>query len=217
MTVLLAAVERAPDIAAVVLKDLVYTEDESPSGERFWTIWQRCANVALENQAIRGPSRVVGYSEQRKLIRTFLFTESQWKEGLKAWKPLESHRDFVQQAFMQVGDTPAGFAALVQMLQTVAGFLLPDALVNLDEARSRCSNEPLLENESARVELELLLRDCVLSMGSQLRSREVVRNAALNLLDHLVNEGSSLAFQLREFMVAPARTAHISREEHQGV
>lgn len=132
--------------------------------------------------------------------------ETYWKKGVKSWTPLEGHRGFVGQAFEGVGDTTAGFATLTGLLRTVGRFLLPDALIDLDRARSRyAGEEPLLENDNARYDRELLLRDCVLSMGTELRSRDSLRNAALNLLDHLVNEGSSLAFQLREMMVAPAR------------
>jgi hypothetical protein len=112
------------------------------------------------------------------------------------------HKDFIDLAFARVGDTPTGFEALARLLRTAGQFLLPQALKDLDDARGRFSAEAVLEEE-ARYELELLLRDCVLAMGTQIRSREVLRTAALHLLDYLVNEGSSLAFQLRELLVAP--------------
>jgi hypothetical protein len=108
-------------------------------------------------------------------------------------------------AFARVGDTPTGFEALTRLLRTAGQFLLPQALKDLDDAHARFYDEAVLE-EGARYELELLLRDCVLSMGTQIRSREVLRKATLNLLDYLVNKGSSLAFQLRELLVAPIRT-----------
>lgn len=196
------AVERGPEIAADVLQNLLFIEDKSPSGERFWTVWKRCAEVAFQAEVIRGSSRRRGYDECHKLIRTLLFAQTQWKKGLKVWAPLQQHQDFIELAFARVGDTPTGFEALTRLLRTAGQFLLPQALKNLDDAHARFSSEAKLE-EGARYELELLLRDCVLSMGTEIRSREVLRNAALRLLDYLVNEGSSLAFQLREFLVAP--------------
>ena len=137
-------------------------------------------------------------------MRTLLFAQTQWKDGVKAWAPLQQHQDFIELAFARVGNTPTGFEALARLLRTVGQFLLPQALKELDEARARFSSEAVLD-QGARYELELLLRDSVLSMGTHVRSREVLRNAALNMLDYLVNEGSSLAFQLRELLVAPIR------------
>lgn len=199
------AVERGPDVAADVLQQLLYREDQAPSGERFWTIWKRCAEVAFQDQVIRGSSRRYGFDERHKLVRTLLFAQAEWKEGLKTWSPLQQHQDFMELAFERVGDTPTGFEALTRLLRTAGQFLLPQALKDLDDAHARFSDEAVLE-EGARYELELLLRDCVLSMGTQIRSREVLRKATLNLLDYLVNKGSSLAFQLRELLVAPIRT-----------
>lgn len=199
------AVERGPEIAADVLQKLLILEDKAPSGERFWTIWKCCAEVAFQDQIIRGSSRRYGYDERHKLIRTLLFAQTQWKDGLKAWNPLQQHQDFIDLAFARVGDTPTGFEALTRLLRTAGQFLLPQALKDLDDAHARFSSEAKLE-EGAHYELELLLRDCVLSMGTQIRSREALRRAALNLLDYLVNSGSSLAFQLRELLVAPARS-----------
>lgn len=199
-----AAVERGPEIAADVLQQLLYREDQAPSGDRFWTIWKRCAELAFPDKILRGSSRQYGYEERRKVTRTLLFAETQWKEGLKVWAPLQQHQDFIELAFARVGDTPTGFEALTRLLRTAGQFLLPQALKDLDDAHARFSDEAVLE-EGGRYELELLLRDCVLSMGTQIRSREVLRKATLNLLDYLVNKGSSLAFQLRELLVAPMR------------
>ena len=198
------AVERGPEIAADVLQNLLVLEDKSSSGDRFWTVWKRCAEMAFPNQIIRGSSRRYGYQERHKLIRTLLFAETQWKDGLKAWTPLLQHKEFIDLAFAQVGDTPTGFEALARLLRTAGQFLLPQALKDLDDAHARFSSDAKL-GEGARYELELLLRDCVLSMGRQIRSREVLRKAAMNMLDHLVNNGSSMAFQLREFLLAPTR------------
>jgi hypothetical protein len=44
-------------------------------------------------------------------------------------------------------------------------------------------------------------------MGTELRTRDILRRAALELLNVLVDRGSSLAFQLRELIVAPMSAA----------
>lgn len=202
LDLIVAGIGRAPEAAAALLQDILIAELNDNAGERFWYIWSRCADAAYSKAAsVEFPNRM-GYSEGRTLLRTILFAETGWKADVKRWDELEQHRDFVHEAFARVGNTPRGFAALLRLLSTVGAFLLPDAIVELDSARANCDPATLLEDESAKYDLELLLRDCVLSMGTELRTRDALRRAALRLMDLLVNQGSSLAFQLRELIIA---------------
>ena len=67
-------------------------------------------------------------------------------------------------------------------MSTVGSFLLPDAIVRLNDARLRAETDVLRENNT-RMELEGVLRNTVLLHGSTVREREKVRQACIQLLD----------------------------------
>jgi hypothetical protein len=207
LSVMVAAIQRAPKAAAMILKDLVVAEINESIGDRFWYIWSRCAEEVYTRMEAAGSRYVVGFIEAKTLVRTILFADTPWKREWKQWHELEEHKAFVQEAFQRVGNTPPGFAALLRLLNTVGASLLPDALIQLNDARAQCDPSKLLEEQNAQYDLELVLRDCVLSMGTELRTRDILRRAALELLNVLVDRGSSLAFQLRELIVAPMSAA----------
>jgi len=203
LAVMIAAIQRAPKAAAMILQDLVIAEINDSVGDRFWHIWSRCAEEVYKRMEATGSRYVIGFIKAKTLVRTILFADTPWKRECKQWQELEEHKAFVQEAFQRVGNAPPGFAALLRLLNTVGRFLLPDALIPLNDARAGCDPSKLLEEQNAQYDLELALRDCVLSMGTELRTRDTLRRAALELLDVLVDRGSSLAFQLRELIVAP--------------
>jgi hypothetical protein len=195
-------IARAPEIAASLLQEIVVAELNRSAGERFWYIWSRCAEAAYTKaEGVKSP-HVVGYIEGRTLLRTVVFAQTPWSKAVKTWDELENHRDFVHEAFRRVGSDPRGFAALLRLLRTVGEFLLPDAVLDLDEACRKSNGANLLDEES-KYDLEMLLRDCVLSHGTVVRNRDALRRAILRLLDLLVDQGSSLAFQLRELIISP--------------
>ncbi len=207
LAVMIAAIQRAPKAAAMILQDLVVAEINECIGDRFWYIWSRCAEEVYKRMEAARSRYVIGFIEAKTLVRTILFADTPWQPECKQWQELEQHREFVQEAFRRAGNTPPGFAALLRLLNTVGASLLPDALIPLHDARAGCDPSKLLEDQNARYDLELVLRDCVLSMGTELRTRDTLRRAALELLDILVDHGSSLAFQLRELVIAPMSAA----------
>ncbi len=196
------AVSDAPEITALVLEKLFYEVERSGKHGRFWVVWRICGPLAFSSPSLRTSDRVIGHSEARKLIRVLLFANINWKQS-DNWKPLDENLDFIRVAVDSVGGTSAGFGALIPTLRTIAKTLLPDILVKLESQSRSLPKATWLEDENARVELEWLLRDCVVLMRGQIRSGEKLRVAVLSLLDRLVDEGSSMAFHLREMIVAP--------------
>lgn len=197
---ILATIDSAPEVAGQVLEEVLLAADQRQAYDRFWMIWRPAAEKILGH----GAGRRRGRGRHGDLVEIILFARAPWKSGVKCWEPLEANRSFILDAFPQVGHTGSGFGALVKLLQTVGGFMLPEAIIELNDARKRAMYD-VLEERDLRLELELVLRDAVLVHGSTVRYRETLRQACLELLDELVNRGSSLAFQLREILISPSR------------
>lgn len=200
INVLLSTIDRAPEVAGEILEQVLLTADRLNAYDRFWKVW----NPAAERILGHGGARRRGRGRHGNLVEIILFASVPWKSGVRTWEPLETNRRFILEAFTQVGHTGSGFAALVNLLRTVGGFLLPEVIVDLNDARKRATYD-VLEERDVRSELELVLRDVVMAHGSTVRHRETLRLAGLDLLDALVNRGSSLAFQLREILISPGR------------
>ena len=187
------AAQSAPELASEILIDLIQKEDQQTSGERFWNIWNGLAEIILKEN--------IYY----KLLRAFLFTEIPWRQGIAIWEPLQNHPDIINRAFKAIGHTPEGFAALLQMTNTIGKFLLPDVLITFEEAWQRAVDpQNLLRGSNyryAKQDLESLLRYCILNQRTELLSSTPIKNAAMNLLDHLIDQGSATAYQLRELII----------------
>lgn len=185
-----SAITTAPEVAADILQEVLLVEDNIHTGNKFWSFWKQCAEKAFSRPR-----------QDEKLLLVLLFMSIPWKENLHTWEPLRNHGDFVRDAIQKVGHTPKGFTTVTSMIHTVGQCFLPDIVVELDIARQRHQVGTIFEDQNAVVSLAWLLQVCVFKHGTAIRQREVLRTATLNLLDQLVEAGSSLAFRLREMIV----------------
>jgi hypothetical protein len=202
------SIEKCPRFIGVLLESLPVEEDRVRSGAPFWTIWSSVADPVFNHRLLRKGSRHVWrYSEMCKLVRILLFADVQWKKEVTKWEPATSNRAFFEFAASKVGNTSAGFGALVSLLNTVGQVFLPDAVKWLAHAIESSQGTNVLEDQNTDFELEVLLRNLCYSSGTVVRQRPELHRAVLMLLDKLVERGSHTAFRLRDYIVAPLPAA----------
>jgi hypothetical protein len=139
----------------------------------------------------------------RKLVRILLFADIKWKEGVKEWEPVSVNRDFIEHAVSTVGNTPAGFGALLSLLCSVGQVFLPSAIKLLADAVENASGRDLLDDLNAAFDLEVVLRKVCYGFTTDIRKRAELHRAVILLLDKLVERGSHAAFRLRDYIIAP--------------
>ncbi len=186
---------------------LFEAEDQSRNDAQFWNIWSTIATKAFEDLNQRADDRPIP-SELRKIIRTLLFSDIKWKENTTEWEPLTNNREFIQNACSHIGHHSIGFNALVCLFKSaVERVFFPDALLWLNKALQQGDAKTIFQESNARFNLEVLLRNNLLSRESEIRGNTRIRQATVELLDALINSGSSTGFQLRERFIMPLPTA----------
>ncbi len=196
-------VDRCPKYLGELLEGLPYAEDRIRSGELFWMIWKSISEPIFQHPLLRGSSHIWHYDELRSLVRILLFADIAWKDGVKEWEPVSTNIDFIESAATVVGNTPAGFGALLSLLCSVGQVLLPLAIRWLAESIQRANGRDLLEDRNAEFELEVLLRKACYEHGTVIRQYPNLHRATILLLDKLVERGSHTGFRLRDYMVSP--------------
>lgn len=198
------AVLNCPEIVSMILPHLFYAEDEMHTGKKFWIVWQKVAEQVCKHPAI-GERYLYGHHKINKIVRTLLLSDVKWKKDITEWKPLTEHEAFVYDIAYKIGYTGIGFSALVSLLESAIGEpFLPKAFIWLKDSLKKSSPLEVFSKEGTAFLLENVLRKFIHGYDfSQLRSNEGIVQAIINLLDALVDNGSSVAFQLREYIVTP--------------
>ena len=183
-------IERCPKYLGELLEAMPYEEDRVRSGEAFWSIWKSVSVPIFEHPLLRGSPRIWRYDEMRKLVRVVLFADIEWKDGITEWAPVSDNRDFIEFAATAVGNTPAGFGALVSLFCSVGRVFLPNAIRLLADSVERSNGKCLLDDRNADFQLEVLLRKVCYDFATVIRQRPDLHRAVILLLDKLVERGS---------------------------
>jgi hypothetical protein len=143
------------------------------------------------------------YTEIRQLVRILLFADIELKKDVNGWAPVTANRDFVERAAAVVGDSRAGFGALLSLLGSAGQALLPNAVTLLSEALERTGGGDLQEEPNTAFELEVLVRKLCCGLGVSIRQRPDWHRAVLRLLDYLVEHGSHTGSRRRDYIITP--------------
>jgi hypothetical protein len=198
------AIPAHADKVSEVFKEVVYAEDGSRKGEAFWAIWRESADCLLSLEDC--DKRLLG--EHRRLANLasgLLLDHIFWKEDARDWKPLQKHEGDLQKLFEGIGTAPSVCKSFIRLLDSVGNsLLLPEALVWLDDRLRQGNPSEMIGDRNSLFSLARILTPLVFSRTSALRRSPALRDATLRILDIMVEQGSSAAFRMRDFLVTPS-------------
>jgi hypothetical protein len=197
---LLAAVCDHSDDTAQFVRWLIVEEDNSDGETPFWEVWQGFADRFSEAPWIEKlDSRNTLGTELLKSI----FLGIQWNEGVRHWKRLEGQAERIDALVTTLPASAAVLRAYCRFLSEIGERSLPNGFVVVAERLKSGNPSTMLAADDTVLCLEALLRRYVYGEPLRLKSNPQVRTAVLQILDDLVETGSSAAFQMRDDFVTP--------------
>ncbi|MBN1876728.1 MAG: NACHT domain-containing protein [Anaerolineae bacterium] len=167
----------------------IIIEEDTVHSENFWPLWE-----VLESEI-----RQTGKS----LFISHLFLSSRWWiSEAKDWPPLVNRELYLKKIITELGHTD--IKSVTKLLAGIgAERLLPDGVVWLKHALTNVP-DPLnaLNDSDTFLYCEKLVRRAYYKNLRDIKADTVLRESLLYLLDALVNLGSSIAFIIRERVIA---------------
>ena len=196
-------IENAPELSERVLESTFSgcLKQEYANADAFWRVWDRAAAKILPDESLRTSSRRV-YSKHEKPLAVLLLGTMRWPKTWHDFPLLQRRPHFVANCLAAAGDSRY---ALERLLALMAGVgrttAIPSALVQLRDAIGRAPTD-IFDNGNALWDAETVCHVAIHEHRQALLRDVNLRRATLDMLDWLVNAGSSLAFQLRDYLAA---------------
>jgi hypothetical protein len=115
--------------------------------------------------------------------------------------PLHGHEREIERFFMIVGAAPQLCKSFVRILDSVGNSLLPKALWWLDDRLQAGEPSQMIGDHSTLFSLARILSPLVFGQTEVLRQSPDMRDATIRVLDAMVQQGSSAAYRMREFLI----------------
>ncbi len=197
---ILNATDRHPREVHWLLLGLITIEDQHPNTPQFWAIWTLIADKVRSASWL--PRIDADYAHGHEVISA-LFLGSWWKAEVRHWRSLEGHSHLIHTLF---DDLPASSTVLndyLRFLYHVGEQSLPEAFIRISQRLHHGDFGQMLRKGNTVYLLEVLLQRYVYGRPLELKRRSELRHAVLNLLNILVEQGSSAAFRMRDDFVTP--------------
>jgi hypothetical protein len=136
-------------------------------------------------------------------IILWIFLSAGWKREVRHWRSLEGYADRIHLLFERLPASSTIYEDYVSFLYHIGEQSLPAAFVRLANKLKSTDPNRLLRGRNTIYLLEVLLRRHVYVRPRELKLRSDLRTAVLQLLDVLVENGSSAAFRMRDDFVTP--------------
>lgn len=198
---LLALVERHTRDLHSLMQGLTSGQDSNPNTPQYWFLW------GLMADAVKRAKWVARLDSDRHPVGTDLlaavFLTLYWKEDARHWHTLEGHAHLVHALFEELPATSVVLDHYTRFLYHIGQQSLPSAFVWIAAALRRGDVQKMLVLSNTVFMLEVLLQRYVYGRPIELKRDDRMRNAALFILDCLVESGSSAAFRMRDDFVTP--------------
>lgn len=200
------AIENCAEEVAEVFEKLIYAEDSIQNGTAFWAIWNATKSRLLSLRRFHEQAENER-SGCAKLASVLLLDDVSWKPEARDWKPLRGHETEIRDLVDLAGTAPPICRSLIRLLDGVGACLLPDALRWLSEQLRKGHASQMIGDRNSLFSLARILTPLVFSQTETLRKSPPLRDAALLILDAMVEQGSSSAFRMRDFLITPIAPA----------
>ena len=132
-----------------------------------------------------------------------VFLGSSWREEVHHWRSLEGYAHRVHGLFEDLLPSAVVLDAYVRFLYHIGEQSLPEAFVRIAGRLQAGEARRMLRKTNTVFMLEVLLRRHVYGRPLELKRQHRIRGAVLDLLDVVVEQGSSAAFRMRDDFVTP--------------
>jgi len=196
-----AYLDDAPELSSMTLEEALLASDRGgfAHADALWRLWDVAMKKVFADDALRKEDRWYS-SRHEKNLTVLLFCSVPWKEGIYDFSLLKSRPRFISDALEAVGDTSRGLKYLLRLGAGVGrAKAVPASLPALRDAFSRAPADVLTDFNSLW-HAETICRVAVHEHREALLKDVRLRLATLDILDRLVDAGSSLAFQLRDYL-----------------
>jgi hypothetical protein len=195
--------KHAPKLSARLLETALVSSAKQrfANAPALWRIWDRATAKMFPESSLRTKSRRVSsiYSE---VLSTLLLCSVPWEKGFHDLELLKSRPRFIVDCLAAVGDSRAAMEHLLQLMAGVGRVSsVPSALPQLRDALLKAPAD-LLDDFNSLWHAETICRVAVHDQREALIRDIRLRKATLDILDRLVDAGSSLGFQLRDYLAA---------------
>lgn len=195
--------EHAPDLSESVLESTLSEcmKQDFAKADAFWRVWDRAVLKVLPDESLRTRNRN-SYSNLDKVLRTLLFCSMPWP---KTWHdlPLLSIRpNYIANCLTDAGDSRHALELLLRLMAGVGrARSIPTALPELREALHK-SPADFFDDGDSLWYAETICSVAIHDHREALICNVIIRRATLGILDQLIDAGSSLAFQLRDYLAS---------------
>jgi hypothetical protein len=195
-----AAVDRHVREIHYLLLALINREDRHPNTEQFWMLWGLFAERVM---AASWLPHIDGEHAEGNEMVSAIFLGSWWKEGSHHWRSLDGHAHQVHSLFESLPPSATVLDAYVRFLYHVGERSLPEVFTRITSRVRAGDPSRMLSNGSTVILLERLLERHVYGRPLELKTNRQLKEAVLDLLELLVERGSSAAFRMRDDFVTP--------------
>lgn len=113
------------------------------------------------------------------------------------------NRDFIPYCCRKVAHTPVSFAGIIETMYKIGYSYYDELVLLLEESMTKGNAEKIIKQINTAFHLENVLSRIIYTKGNTLRRQTQLQKALINFLNVLIDNGSSVAFQLRETIISP--------------
>lgn len=193
--------ESAPELSERVLEAILREgmKQEFANAVSLWRVWDRATARVFGDDSLRTNSRRL-YSRFDNVLRTLLLCSMPWSKTRQDLELFRFRPHFISSCLTAVGDSRKGLEHLLQLMAGVGRkSAIPSAIPQLRDALGRAPAD-LLDDGNSLWHAETICRIAVHEHRETLIRDINLRRATLDILDRLVDAGSSLGFQLRDYL-----------------
>jgi len=197
---ILGVVNKCPDEVYWILKGLTAEEDGNPNTEQYWYLWNLFADVIKKGELL---SKVALESRFGDKMLSAIFLSSGWKDNVTHWKSLKGFEHNLNSLFESLPFSPVVLDKYLRFLFNIGKNSLPSAFPFISNSLMKVDGKDVDLDSNTIFLLEVLLQRHVYGRPLELKMNVIMRTAIFFLLEFLVKNGSSAAFQMRDDFITP--------------
>lgn len=183
------------EVIADIFKQFIITQDNIKNYNTFWYIW----NLFKENVIKRCQDKKL-YWDKDKMIKSYLFAQSPWREKAEEWHTLkESNKLFFKDITEKLGNYPSVLYSITKLLNNIGSIYFNDGVLWISNMLVKNKDLQVKDIDANTIYyLEKYIRKFIYINREKIKTVRKLKFEVIVVLDFLIEKGSVVGYILRE-------------------